>query len=156
MQFQLNTKERQQLTTLSRREKDSRALRRVQALLWLDAGTAVQEVAKRLSVSRQVIYHWVARFEDRQDLTLEARIHDGLRPGRPRSVHGVIDPLIEEVMNQEPRDWGYPGVEWTSGTLARYLAEVHDIAVSRRSVSFALVRLRPKGGLERRRNVRPQ
>lgn len=118
MEFQPNIKERRKLKTLGRREKDTRALLRVLAFLWLGAGATVQEVAKRLSVSRQVIYHSVARFEDPKDLTLGERIHDGLRAGLPRSAHGVIDPLSEEVMNQEPRGRGHPGVEWTSGALA--------------------------------------
>lgn len=145
MKLSLNAKDRQQLKAMSHRAKDARALRRVLALLWLDQGESVQNVAKRLGVSRQIVYQWVERFEERQDLALEARINDGLRPGRPRTVTGVIDPLIAEVLEQKPEDWSYSGREWTSGNLARYLLEVHQIAVSRRSISFALVRLRDKG-----------
>jgi len=42
--------------------KDARQLRRAQALLWLDKGERVQEVAERLRVSRRTLYHWVSRF----------------------------------------------------------------------------------------------
>ena len=61
----LTTKERKALERLVTRTKDAQQLRRVQALLWLDQGDTVQEVADRLRLSRQVIYKWVAQFHSR-------------------------------------------------------------------------------------------
>jgi hypothetical protein len=37
---------------------DVRQLTRAQALLWLDAGDSVEEVAERLGVTRQAVYNW--------------------------------------------------------------------------------------------------
>ncbi|MCA1617015.1 MAG: helix-turn-helix domain-containing protein [Acidobacteria bacterium] len=37
---------------------DARSVQRAYALLWLDDGDLVPEIADRLGVSRQSIYHW--------------------------------------------------------------------------------------------------
>ena len=58
---------------------------RAQALLWLAGGCGVGEVADLLHVSRQSVYNWVSRFQERHDLGLRARLRDAPRPGRPRT-----------------------------------------------------------------------
>ena len=140
--FVLRPRERQQLEELRRDPPAANSLRRAQALLWLDAGESVQEVAERLQLSRQAIYQWITRFHARSPLPLAARVADGLHPGRPRTVGGVIDPLLDAVIDGNPRDWGYEATVWTAPLLQPYLQEVHHLQVSRPSVSLALVRLR--------------
>ena len=61
--------------------------------------------------------------------------------GRPRTVYGVIDPLIAAVIDQDPRDFGYRSTGWTNPLLRQYLEEVHQLTASRKSVSLALERL---------------
>jgi transposase len=56
-------------------------------------------------------------------------------------VSGVIDPLIAEVIDGDPRDLGYCYTGWTNALLRRHLAEVHGLTASRKSVSLALARL---------------
>lgn len=138
----LRARERQGLEAILHHPCDASSLRRAQALLWLDRGESVQEVATRLQLSRQVIYNWVRRFDLRAALPVAARVADGLRPGRPRTVTGVIDPVLEVVLEQDPHDWGYTHGVWTASLLQQHLAEVHQLYVSRPSVSLALVRLR--------------
>jgi len=138
----LGLKERRALEDLSLRTDDARLLRRSLALLWLDEGEEVQEVAEYLQVSRQSVYNWVARFQMRDDLSLWARVADGARSGRPCSVCGIIDPLIEEVIEQDPRERGYRATVWTAGLLEQYLWEEHQIDVSQRSIGLAIARLR--------------
>jgi len=62
----LNSTERKALEHLARWTRDARQLRRAQALLWLDEGESVAEIADRLRLSRQVIYTWVSQFLARQ------------------------------------------------------------------------------------------
>ncbi len=40
--------------------RDPHSLKRAQALLWLDAGDPLTAVARRLLVSRQTVYNWIA------------------------------------------------------------------------------------------------
>lgn len=114
---------------------------RAQALLWLDSGDSVEEVAEHLAVSRRTVYNWVDRFQQRRDLDLRQRLADGPRPGRPPVALGIIDPLVAEVIDQDPRPLGYGATVWTAPLLQHYLRDVHGIAVSRKSVSRAIERL---------------
>jgi Homeodomain-like domain len=58
----LNLREWKALETVAARTTDVHILRRAQALLWLDEGETVPEVAARLRVTRQAVYKWVACF----------------------------------------------------------------------------------------------
>jgi transposase len=55
---------------------------------------------------------------------------------------GIIDPLIAEVIDQDPRTLGYHSTVWTAPLLREYLEQVHGIAVSQKSVSLAIERWR--------------
>jgi transposase len=128
---------------------------RAQAVLWLAEGESVEQVAELLHISRQTVYNWTERFEQRQGLALRSRLADAPRPGRPPTALGVIDPLIAEVIDGDPRDLGYHSTVWTAPLLCEYLKQVHGIAVSRKSVSAAIARLgirwkRPRYQLARR------
>ena len=140
--FELRRGERQKLEELTLHPPDAKSLRRAQALVWLDDGESVQEVAERLHLSRQAIYKWITHFYTRPGLPIAARVADGLHPGRPRTVWGVIDPLLDAVIDRNPHNWGYEANVWTAPLLQHYLQEVHHLQVSRPSVSLALVRLR--------------
>lgn len=139
--FALSQKERGSLEQVVRNTADARSLRRTQALLWLDGGESATEVADWLCVSRSVIYKWVSQFQDRSELDTWARISDGARSGRPRTAHGIIDPLIDEIIDLDPRDLGYRSTVWTAPLLWQYLVEFHQIRVSIQSVRLAIKRL---------------
>ena len=51
---------------------------------------------------------------------------DAPRSGRPPTALGIIDPLIEAVIEADPRDYGYHATGWTAPLLQRYLEEVHS------------------------------
>jgi len=153
--FDLSSRERQVLEDLTVRTDEAKSLRRAQALLWLDDGDSAQEVAERLLVTRQAVYKWVSHFQARDGLPIAARVAEGQHTGRPRTIHGVIDPLIDDIMESDPRDLGYRATVWTAPLLTQYLLDTHGLAVSRPSVSLALDRLRirwkrPRHSLSRR------
>jgi transposase len=137
----LSREEREVLETVVAHTKDARRLRRAQALLWRDAGERVSSVAERLRVGRRTIYRWTTRFRGRSALDCGARLADGVRTGRPRTVQGVIEPLIDAIIDRDPREFGYRFTVWTASLLRQYLQEVHQVIVSRKSVSLALARL---------------
>jgi transposase len=138
---QLSNPEREELQHLLSEGPHAREQRRLQALLWLAAGDPPDHIAAVLGVSRRTVYHWAQRFQERSDLDLRARLADATRPGRPRTASGIIDPLIAEVIDRDPRELGYRHTGWTNALLRRYLEEVHGLTVSRRSVRRALARL---------------
>jgi transposase len=115
---------------------------RAQALLWLAEGRSAEEIAELLHVTRQTIYNWVDRFRDREGLGLRARLLDAPRSGRPPTALGIIDPLIAEVIDKDPRELGYRSTNWTASLLMEYLKRAHGIEVSRKSVGLAITRLR--------------
>jgi transposase len=115
--------------------------RRAQALLWLAQGFPVQEIADLLGITRQTVYNWADRFRDRTEGSLRERLADAARSGRPPTGKGVIDPLIAAVIEQSPQEFGLRAAAWTAPVLCQYLQQLHDIAVSRKTVSRALDRL---------------
>jgi len=138
----LTVKEQQMLEELATQTPDARILRRAQALLWVDRGESPAAVSERLGVSPRTIYYWHERFQRRRGQEVRSRLADGARSGRPRTALEVIDPLLAAVLDQEPRMLGYRATVWTAALLQHYLQEVHDLRVSRPSVSLALGRLR--------------
>jgi transposase len=114
---------------------------RAQALLWLTEGESVEAVSERLGVSRQTVYNWIDRFQERAGGDLRGRLADAPRPGRPRTGGGVVDALIAEVIDADPRAVGYHQTVWTAPLLSRYLEEHHRIVVCARTVGRAIARL---------------
>lgn len=139
--FSLSSKERAWLEERAALTNAADELRRAQALLWLDDGETAQEVAQRLDVTRQTVYNWAMRFQVRSHLDPSGRLVDGPRSGRPRTAHGIIDPIIAEVIESDPRTFGYRSTVWTALLLQQYLREERRVVVSRPSVSLAIKRL---------------
>jgi transposase len=62
-QFTLETLVRKKIEKLRRNEKDARIHKRLSALLWLNKGYEVAEVAKLLDVCPRTVKNWVALFQ---------------------------------------------------------------------------------------------
>jgi transposase len=141
MDFALGPSERKQLQQFVLLALSGREYCRAQALLWLDDGEAVDNIADRLHVSRQTLYNWVRRFQERTDASIEERLRDEPRAGRPPTALGIIDSLIVEVIDKDPQTYGYHATLWTARLLQYHLRVAHEMDVSRKSVSRALDRL---------------
>lgn len=139
--FVLSGQERQALAELVAQSAFSNEARRAQALLWIDAGESPQVVAERLQTSRQTVYNWAARFKRRSGKSLQYRLADGKRSGRPATVAARIEPVLQQVIGQSPRQYGYARERWTVTLLGRYLREAHHVMTNYTSVSAALHRL---------------
>ena len=140
----LNGKERMILEQIISSSSDARQVLRAYALLWLDEGYSVDEVAQQLQVSRQSVYNWVTRFQQRSDIEIINRLADASRSGRPCRAKGIIDSLIAEIIDCDPRQLGYRSTVWTAPLLVSYLSHQHRIDVSTDSVSRAIARLHIK------------
>lgn len=140
-QLKLSRKERTGIEWLIGHAKDARTVCRAQAVLWASTGESADRIARRLLVTRQSVYNWLSRFHERAALPLAERVSDAARAGRPCTAAGVIDPLIAEVIEQDPRDLDYQATVWTAPLLQAYLSEYQQISVSRKSVAYAIARL---------------
>jgi transposase len=139
--LKLSSQARRRLQALAVRTTDADVLRRAQAVLWLASGHGIEDVTRRLCVCRRTIYYWVEQYEARKVGDVASRLSSTPRSGRPRTAHGIIDPLIDSVIDTDPRELGYRSTVWTAGLLRQHLSEMHHLAVSQRSVSYALARL---------------
>lgn len=139
--FSLTRKQRSRLRELMVTTDQPRVLRRAQALRWLAQGDHPSEVADRLGVSRPTLYNWARRFHDRGPAPFGNRRADAPRSGRPCTAQGISEPLIEAVIDEDPRAWGYQATAWTAPLLQCYLDQAQGVVVSRRSVRAALDRL---------------
>lgn len=138
----LSRRERAEMQSSFASPHDARQTLRAYALLWLDDGKSVPEVAQRLGVTRQTVYNWASRFHARTDLELPVRLSDAPRGGRPCTATGIIDPLIDAVIERDPREFAYRSSVWTAALLVQYLRDEHKLVVSDDSVRLAIARLR--------------
>jgi hypothetical protein len=132
-----------------------RQLHRAQALLWLHEGDTVAEGASRLFGTPRPVFRWRSRLHECQALEGPHRLADRPRSGRPNTVSGVIAVLRSDVIDDDPRHWGYHVTVWIAPLLRQYLREVHPLPGSRRSVGVAMARqgmgwTRPRYALARR------
>lgn len=138
---ELSDQDRVSLEIIATQTKSSRQFKRAQALIWLDEGESVDEVAQRLGVARRTVYYWIERFTAANGHELACRLADAPRSGRAVTADGIIDDLIDEIIETDPRILGYRSTIWTAPLLQQYLADSYRIEVSLRSVSYALARL---------------
>ncbi len=143
----LSRRERVKVQDLIAHPHDARLSLRAYALLWLDDGESIPEIAQRLGVTRQTVYNWASRFQARVDLETTLRLADAPRCGRPCTATGIIDPLIDAVIEdavieRDPREFDYRSTVWTASLLVEYLRDEHQLVVSDDSVRLAIARLR--------------
>jgi transposase len=139
--LKLSAQQRLELEYLASHTPLAKERCRAQALLWLDEGATVEQVAESLVVSRRTISNWIERLKERSELDLRGRLADAPRPGRPRAGHGDVDSLIARVLDTDPRELGYQATVWTAPLLRPSLRDHHAIEVSRKTISRAIARL---------------
>lgn len=140
--FLFSGPERVQLEHALEGSHDSRQVLRAYALLWLDDGDSIPEIAARLGVTRQTVYNWTSRWAERTERKLLARLADAPRSGRPGPATGAtIERLIKAVIERDPRELEYRSTVWTTPLLAQYLWNEHQLAVSDDSVRRMIARL---------------
>lgn len=115
----LNGWQRRRLRRQLRTTRDTRTYRRTLAILEVDRGRSVQDVATSLGVEPRTIYYWIeAYLQDRDPTSLV----DDQRPGRPSLWTDRLDRRLREAMARSPQELGYPSVDWTVPLLREYLA----------------------------------
>ncbi len=150
---QLATRDREMLVALARSSHDARETRRALALLDLDAGESVAQVAQRYQVGRSTVYEWVARWHDTARPRAD-RLRDAGRSGRPPATRVGVVAALAGLMPSAPTAHGFRHPAWTTPLLLAHLAR-EGIEASDTTVRRALHRLgyrwkRPRFVLSRR------
>lgn len=129
------------VTQMRRQLKESRDLKeyqRIVALLAVNEGRPVSEVARMLGVTRQSIYYW---FENciRSRPVLDFK--DAPRTGRPSLMTSDAQSLVENLLRQLPRDFGYTESHWTIPRLQEHLSAHSAHKMSNDTLRRLLLRL---------------
>jgi len=115
---QLTSSQRRKLRTQLRRTPDASHYRRLLAVLELDRGKSVAEVADLLRVTRQSVYNWVSSFAA---CPTPAGLEDRYGVGRPSAWTSELQALLLTSLQQRPDAWGYAAVNWTVALLQEHL-----------------------------------
>jgi transposase len=126
--------ERQMKTTL-----DARLYRRTLAVLEVDRGKPIAEVAGTLRVTPRSVYYWIATYAQDHD---PSALREGGRSGRPSLWAPQAKDLLDELLGQSPQDLGYAAVEWTVPLLQEHLRQCLGLHLSDDTIRRELQRRR--------------
>lgn len=116
---QLTADQRRQLERQLEQTHDSRVHRRTLAVLKVEQGHPVQEVADYLHVQRSSVYRWLGRYQQDHDPTA---LIDNARPGRGRVLTKAALDRLDDLLDRSPQDLGHPASQWTVPLLREQLA----------------------------------
>ena len=116
----LTAVQRRRLERELARAREAAVFRRIFALLELDAGRPLEEVARQLRVAPRSLYRWIERY--RTHAGLEG-LHRQPGQGRPLLWDERLEELLPAVLARCPRDFGYFSTGWTVPLLQQVLAQ---------------------------------
>lgn len=125
-----------QRQTLEKALTETRAVvlyRRALALLLVDQGHSVTEVAQWLRVDRSSVHRWIQQFGAAHSAAALKDRRGQAHP--PRRSEEVAD-LVAAALAQSPSQLGYPANSWTVPLLQAFLAVYHP----EREISLSTLR----------------
>jgi transposase len=108
-----------------------RVYRKALAVLAVQDGVPVAEVAQVLRVHRLSIYHWLKTYDETRD---PAVLSDQYHGSRPVSWSAEITAALREALERPPDAWGYRAVNWTSPLLRQHIEMSTGLKTSERTV----------------------
>jgi transposase len=137
-QFHLESRQRRQLQSLLHETSDLNTYRRCLALLEVDAGRAVADVARSLGIARQSIHNWIGRI--REASRAEALL-DRYGGGRPPLLGDEDRECLVALVGHSPQHLGSPAANWTVPLLCEHLGRATGVRVSEPTMRRLLHRL---------------
>jgi transposase len=136
--IRLTARKRRQIRDRLRAARDASYSKRLVALLELDRGTPVADVADLLGVSRQSVYNWADGYRASAD---PDTLRDRYGVGRPSSWTAELRGLLRAALPHRPERLGYAGVNWTVPLLREYLGDSGGLRLSDDTIRRHLDRL---------------
>jgi|RhiMetdeSRZDD1v2_1073273.scaffolds.fasta_scaffold1181932_1 transposase len=130
--------ERRKLRQQLHRTSDARLYQRLLAVLEIDQGRPVNEVAHLLNVSGQSVYNWVDRFCQQRQI---ADLVDQYGIGRPTLWTEERAAGLRALLESSPDQWGYFANDWTVPLLQEQLLRCTGQAFAEDTVRRELDRL---------------
>lgn len=118
---------------------DARLYRRTLAVLEVDRGKPIAEVARTLGVTPRSVYSWIATYAQDHDPTA---LRDNDRSGRPSLWAPQAKALLDDLLGQSPQGLGYAAVEWTVPLLQEHLRQCLGLRFSDDTIRRELQRRR--------------
>lgn len=144
--YSVSHHQREQLRSIARSASVGDAVRRAQALLWLNERRPIRQIATELGVARQTVYNWYRSFEQRAQQPLLERLQDQPRSGRPRAQRAIVLYWLPKVLAKTPQDYGFRERLWTAGRLRCVVERLSHQTIGSATIRRALhaMRLRYK------------
>jgi transposase len=130
--------ERRQLRQQLHHTSDARLYQRLLAVLEVDQGRPVNEVARLLNVSGQSVSNWIDRFCHQRQL---ADLVDRYGIGRPTLWTEERVAVLRALLASSPDQWGYFANDWTVPLLQGQLLRCTGQAFAEDTVRRELHRL---------------
>ena len=137
-QLRLKHWQRRRLHQQLKSTSDARTYRRTLAVLELDRGRSVADIAAMLGVTRQSVHNWAAAFVREPD---PSTLRDEDRSGRPPLLAEQTQGLLPSLIGRSPQDLGYPHTDWTVPLLQQELEKGLGLRPSDETVRRGLRRL---------------
>ena len=126
----LSADELRALEQLHRETNDADVRSRCDMILLSHEGLSPPQIAQRVRFSRYTVARFIQRYQAEGLSGLLTRP----RAGRPRRVTPEYIAQLLEAVKQEPRGLGLSFSNWTTASLAAYLAEQTGIGIKARQV----------------------
>ena len=133
--FRLTARQRQRLRAALKSGRDGAVVKRIVALLELDRGVPIGDIAERLGVTRQTVYNWARRFDAGGGVRA---LCDRARRGRTPKLSAPMRRLLVWLLKQPPDAFGYAATGWTASLLRHVVATRLGVHVSARTIRRAV------------------
>ena len=134
LNFQQTETELEVIAKAIRSDKRPEVRQRAMGLRLLHDGQTPKEVAETMSVTQPTVYSWHHRW---QENGLEG-LANRPKSGRPRKSTAIYVGLLEQVVEQDPQELGYPFTIWTAERLRLHLQAKTGILLGQTQFRFLL------------------
>lgn len=106
---------------------------RIKIILMADVDHSQAQICKELGCSQETARYWIA-------MTQAGQVHtwNECSRGRPNIINERFLNRLKELVNHDPREYGYSFSRWTGQWLAKHLAKELDITVSAGYINMLL------------------
>lgn len=130
--------QRRRLRSQLHQAQDARLYRRTLAILEVAQGQSPTQVARRLGVSRRMVYYWIEAYSLRHD---PADLIPEYSPGRPTLWTEEVRTVVQDLLTRSPTERGYYAVNWTVPLLQEELGHATGTCFSDDTIRRELHRL---------------